>query len=156
MRSGVRRRGSTARAIVAALVLVAWVGAASPATAQVTEPPAVPTSQVFTGDDTATGLEPQVLNGTTLTNPGWVTAVLQDGSYACSGTLIDPEWVLTAAHCATGNHSFSVRVGTTSRLDTSRARSVDLVLVHPDYRSFSLYSVDVALFRLAQPVTDVP
>ena len=42
---------------------------------------------------------PFVVGGFDATNPGWITALFLDGSYLCSASLIDPEVVLTAAHC---------------------------------------------------------
>lgn len=110
-----------------------------------------------TADDIASSTDfgPQISNGTNYQNPGWVAAVLHGGSYVCAGSLIDPEWVLTAAHCV-NSPSITVRVGANSRFDTSRSRTVDLVRVHPSYQPFDIYSTDIALLRLSQPITDRP
>jgi secreted trypsin-like serine protease len=51
----------------------------------------------------------KIIGGGTVASAPWAAQVLANGSFTCSGTIIAPQWVLTAKHCVSG--SMSVRVG---------------------------------------------
>ncbi|SDY23827.1 Trypsin [Micromonospora pattaloongensis] len=54
-----------------------------------------------------------IIGGGTVSSAPWAAAVLSNGSFTCSGTIIASRWVLTARHCLGG--TMSVRVGSVNR-----------------------------------------
>ncbi|MDG4821945.1 trypsin-like serine protease [Asanoa sp. WMMD1127] len=83
----------------------------------------------------------QIIGGGTVSSAPWAAAVLSNGSFTCSGTIIAPTWVLTARHCISG--SMSVRVGSVNRTSGGVTRTVSA--------TYSRY--DLALMRLSSSVS---
>ena len=84
---------------------------------------------------------PAIIGGSTVTSAPWAAAVLSNGAFTCSGTIIGASWVLTAKHCISG--TMSVRVGSVNRSSGGVTRTV---------ASTSTRS-DLALMRLSSPIT---
>jgi secreted trypsin-like serine protease len=139
--------------LFAGLSLV-WNGSAD-------EPPPTPTVetgpigiQIVGGQPASTGEYPWMaaLVSSTVANP-------QQGQF-CGGSLVTPQWVVTAAHCVTGESASTIDVvvginnlssGPTTG-STGQRRKVSQIIVHPAYNSATDDS-DIALLRLGSAVT---
>lgn len=83
----------------------------------------------------------EIIGGSTVSSAPWAAAVFSNGSFTCSGTIIAPNWVLTAEHCVGG--SMSVRVGSVYRSSGGVTRTVSA--------TYGRY--DLALLRLSSSVS---
>lgn len=151
---------SSSRLVAALLALVVALAAvAGPVSAQ--EMPADPASPTARSGD---GGDDRIIGGTKSSPGAWPSVVAlmytyDDGStyQLCGGTIIDPSWVLTAAHCVSDGaryvepaRNFSVLVGTQSLASGGQRIQVAEIVVRPSYSPEGL-SNDVALLRLARP-----
>ena len=111
-----------------------------------------PSSAVVGGQDASPGEYPAV-------------AEITFGPFLCTGTLITPNWVLTAGHCSNITAGtvaspaswpaplISVRVGGVTQSDGERL-GVSRVVMHPDYLLTSGY--DISLLQLSSNSTMAP
>jgi hypothetical protein len=109
------------------------------------------------GDDPSDGesQSPLITGGAAIDNPGWIVAVFRDFTYICTGVLIDPRVVLTAAHCAEEPASYQLLFGTESLLDSGIQRTASTVQIHPGWFG-GLGDTDLALIGFDVPVTSFP
>jgi secreted trypsin-like serine protease len=82
-----------------------------------------------------------IIGGSTVSSAPWAAAVLSNGSFTCSGTIISANYVLTARHCISG--TMSVRVGSVNRSSGGVTRTV----------SSTTTRNDLALMRLSSSVS---
>ena len=120
----------------------------------------LPAWPVFADDHSGTdAAQPQIVGGTEAYPDEYpfVVALVRapfdpSADQFCGGALIDPSWVLTAAHCTRNLSPSDVKVYAN---DHDLAGSGDLIAVetvinHEDFRSSTL-EADVALLQLATP-----
>lgn len=87
---------------------------------------------------------------------GYLEASLgSDSAFGGSATLIDPYWILTAAHVADkDNFTWKFGIGSNSIDGSGVEYEVAEVFLHPDFTTIGV-SPDIALMRLVNPVTNV-
>ncbi len=95
----------------------------------------------------------RIVNGTPATEYPSVGIVGDNTGGFCTGTLIAPQYVLTAGHCAQGigNTAGRFQLG-------SATYSTSQVLVHPNYNDAAIGSDnanDIAIYKLASPVNNI-
>ena len=98
---------------------------------------------------------PLVYGGGDSGNPGWVTALFWNGSFVCTASLVDPQVVITAAHCVTTPGTYTVLIGEESLLASGITRTVTEIRSHPGFGA-NFNDTDLALLALNAPVTTVP
>ncbi|KAG1933407.1 mast cell tryptase isoform X2 [Pimephales promelas] len=89
----------------------------------------------------------------------WQVSIHYNGRHICGGTLINNQWVMSAAHCivSTNINRWTLYLGRQTQ-STSVANpnevsvGIQSIIVHPKYNN-SLLNNDISLMKLSQPVT---
>ncbi|XP_060090217.1 transmembrane protease serine 2 [Heteronotia binoei] len=88
----------------------------------------------------------------------WQVSLHIQGTHLCGGSIITPEWIVTAAHCVEGSYSqpfyWRVYAGILLQQEMLRPKGHKVVKIisHPNYDSETKNN-DVALMKLQSPLT---
>ena len=101
-------------------------------------------------------ISPKVVGGTTVpVAPTWMAALWIDtgsGIDFCSGTLIDTQWIMTAAHCVEMGNApvITAQIGQADITEPANLAVVDKIVISPNYNSSTMYG-DIALLHITTP-----
>ncbi|OQV25002.1 Enteropeptidase [Hypsibius exemplaris] len=107
----------------------------------------------------------RILRGEAATPQGtpWHVALYRNGEFVCSGSLINENWIITAAHCMEGTYQYywTARLGTwrlNSQSPYEQMRRIKVILKQPQ-RGFLTsdgkvmgYKNDIALLKVESPI----
>ena len=105
----------------------------------------------------STAVAPRIVGGSPIgiSQVPWHVAISSGGSL-CGGSLINVDWVVTAAHCVSGVAPSSISVFSgidqLSQRTTENRSTASNVVIHPDWNG-SIFNADIALIQLSSPVT---
>ncbi|KAM9320390.1 transmembrane protease serine 2 [Gastrophryne carolinensis] len=103
-------------------------------------------------------VDSRIVGGTRAQSGEWPWQVsLQIGkSHVCGGSIITPDWIVTAAHCVEGGYAnpsqWNVYAGSTSRTSGGTFYTVEKVISHPNYKTDTKDN-DIALMKLRSSIT---
>ncbi|XP_051720176.1 chymotrypsin-like protease CTRL-1 isoform X1 [Ctenopharyngodon idella] len=91
--------------------------------------------------------------------PWQVSIQTSTGQHFCGGSLINSNWVLTAAHCLVKAKVHNVVLGQNDRGSSTEPiqfRGIAKAITHPDYNKQTNFNNDVTLLKLSSPVQMTP
>ncbi len=131
--------------LTSSLAAIAMTVGAPPAVANAApEPTDNPNTLVIGGHDATESYE-------------WMASLQRQGNHTCGASLVDEQWVLTAAHCVQDvtPADLGLRIGSPNHTTGGTEAGVTEIVVHPDYATKSPQG-DIALLKLDRAVPQTP
>ncbi|KAG5269664.1 hypothetical protein AALO_G00204560 [Alosa alosa] len=106
---------------------------------------------------TRTGGSERIVGGvsTEIEHWPWQVSLQQNGQHTCGGSLVSPQWVVSAAHCFSGSKKELSRwrvVSGRTYMGTSGGSSVEKIITHSGYDP-KRNDYDIAMMKLSSPIT---
>jgi len=98
--------------------------------------------------------DPKIVGGTTISEHSWwwLAKLHVNGGFACGGTILSENWVLTAAHCCAKANGYSVVIGAHNIDEDDNTYQISKRIKHPSYGSVNGINNDFCLLKTAQPI----